>query len=62
MVPCTMLGTHGPCSLIIAASFLDRTTLLSLWASRFVALPQLSGRKRSYTILHGASTGCHARP
>ena len=56
------MGTHGPCfSLIIAASYLDRTTLavtLSQSFHRSAAAP--SGGKPSYTILHVASTGCHA--
>ena len=48
-------------SLIIAASYLDRTTLavtLSQSFHRSAAAP--SGGEPSYTILHVASTGCHA--
>ncbi len=50
------MGTHGPCSRIIAATFLDRTTLLSvepvIWPLRrsYDGMWE-KGEKRSNTML-----------
>ena len=46
-----MMGTHGPCARIVAATFLDRTTLLSVQPVIWSLRRSCVGEKRSNTML-----------